>query len=32
MTLDTKAGPVTIEYDPAAKVGSAGVPHNVHFL
>ena len=30
MTLDTKAGPVTIEYDPAAKVVSAGVPHNVH--
>lgn len=30
MTLDTKAGPVTIEYDPAAKVVLAGVPHNVH--
>lgn len=30
MTLDTKAGPVTIEYDPAARVVSAGVPHNVH--
>jgi PhzF family phenazine biosynthesis protein len=30
MTLDTKAGPVTIEYDPATRVVSAGVPHNVH--
>lgn len=30
LTLDTKAGPVAIEYDPAAKTVSAGVPHNVH--
>lgn len=30
MTLDTKAGPVAIKYDPAKKVVSAGVPHNVH--
>lgn len=30
MALDTKAGPVTIEYDPAVKLVSAGIPHNVH--
>lgn len=30
MTLETKAGPVAIEYDPDAKVVYAGIPHNIH--
>lgn len=30
LTLETKAGPMALEYDPDAKIVSAGVPSNVH--
>lgn len=30
LTLETKAGPIAVEYDPDAKVVSAAVPSNVH--